>query len=389
MRALGVTDTLHHFTASGLGSGLHHVAAWRFAQTAPNCLTAHGQRLGSLAGFGFKSRHHDDFNVLFGEALDVLHEAFFVQTNQTHRFTTVTGSARAANTVHIVFADVGNFIVHHVRQLVDVDATGGNVGSYQGADGAVLETLQGLGAGGLALVAVQSHGFDAMFGQMLGYVVGAEFGAGKDQHLAPVVLVDDVREQCFLFASADRVDGLRDALHRGVARRHLDVCRIAKQAVGQIADFIAERSAEKQGLLLLGHQCQYFFDVVDKTHVEHAVGLVEHQNLYLAQIKRALARMVQQPAGRSHQNVHATAQLVNLRAHADTAKHDHRGQFQVFAINAYAFFNLRRQLTRRRHDQTSHGIHAAPVAQARLSAQALQHGQHEGCGFAGARLGAA
>ena len=140
---------------------------------------------------------------------------------------------------------------------------------------------------------------------------------------------------------------------------------------------------------MLGYQRQHFFDVVNKTHVQHAVGFVEHQNLHLAQVQRALACVVQQAAWRGDQNINATAQFFNLRAHADAAEHDHRGQVQVFAVGANAFFDLGGEFARRGHDQGAHGVDAATVGQARLGREALQQRQGESGGFAGAGLGTA
>ncbi len=40
-------------------------------------------------------------------------------------------TARAANAVHVVFRNVRDFVVHDVRQLVNVDATCCNISSYQ------------------------------------------------------------------------------------------------------------------------------------------------------------------------------------------------------------------------------------------------------------------
>ena len=74
---------------------------------------------------------------------------------------------------------------------------------------------------------MQRQCFNAVFSQMFSDVVSAKLGTREDQNLAPVVLVDDVREQGFLFAAADRVNGLRDALHGRVARRDLNMQRVA------------------------------------------------------------------------------------------------------------------------------------------------------------------
>ena len=155
-------------------------------------MAAHGNGFAFFTWLGAKAFHHFDFNRLFGEALDVLHEAFFVQAHQVDGSTIRTGAAGAANAVHIVFADVRDLVVHHMRQVIDVDAACGNVGGHQGADVAALEAGQRLCARRLALVAVQGHRLNAVLAQKLGHVIGAKFGAGEHQHLAPVVLVDDV-----------------------------------------------------------------------------------------------------------------------------------------------------------------------------------------------------
>ena len=389
LRAFVGADAVHHFTACGLGGGRHHLAAGWLAQAAPQGLPAHGQRLGLFARLGLKTGDFDFFNVLPGKALNVGHEAFFVQAHKADGFAAVARPAGAANAVHIVFADVGDLVVHHVRQLVNVNAAGGNVGGHQGADIAAFKASQCLRARALAFVAVQCHGRNAVFAQVLGHVVGAKLGACEHQHLAPVALADDVREQGFFLAPAHQVHGLLDALHRGVARRHLNVFGLAQQAVGQIADFVAEGGRKQQRLFLLGHQGQHFFDVVDKAHVQHAVGLVEHQDLDLAQVQRALARVVQQAAGGGHQNVHAAAQLRDLRAHAHAAKHHHGFEVQVLAIGAHAFFHLGGELAGGREDEGAHGVGTPAVFGALAAGEQLQERQRERGRFAGARLGAA
>ena len=135
------------------------------------------------------------------------------------------------------------------------------------------------------------------FVQVFGDVVGAELGAGEHQHLAPVVFLDDVRQQRFLLAATDRVNQLGDALHRGVARRDLHAVRVFQQRVGEFADLFAEGGREQQALLVFGHGGQHFFHVMDEAHVEHAVGLVEHQDLHLAQVHHALLHQVKQAPG--------------------------------------------------------------------------------------------
>ena len=179
-----------------------------------------------FAGLRAESVNHFDFNVLLGVALNVLHESFFVHTDQVDGSAISSRAAGTANPVHIIFAHIGNFVVHHMRQIINVDSACGNIGGHQGAYVAALEACQRLCARSLALVAVQCHRLNAVFGQEFGDVVGAKFGAGEHQHLAPVLLLNDMNQQGLFLATADRVDHLSDTLHCRVARGDLYALRV-------------------------------------------------------------------------------------------------------------------------------------------------------------------
>ena len=62
----------------------------------------------------------------------------------------------APGAVDVIVGHVGDVEVHHVGELVDVDATRRDVGGDQHAVLAALEALQGMGALGLAPVAVDA-----------------------------------------------------------------------------------------------------------------------------------------------------------------------------------------------------------------------------------------
>ena len=386
-RGFAFAHALQHFAARGFGCSGHDLSAGRATGTAPNGLPAHGNGLSPFFGFRAEPFDLNNGDVLFGEGFNGLHKAFFIQAHQAHGFACLSRTAGSANAVHVVFADVWNFIIHDVRQVVDVDATGRNVGRHQGANFATLKTLQSLGAGTLALVSVQRHGLNAVFRQELSDVVGAKLGAREHQHLAPVVLLDDVGQQGFLFAAAHRMDHLADALHGGVARRYLNALRVFQQGGSEFANFVAEGGREQQALFFFGHQRQNLFDVVDEAHVQHAVGFVKHQHLHAGQIQEALLLQVQQATRGGHQNVHAFFQLGDLRVHADATKNHRRGELEVFAVVAHRLFHLSRQFAGGGQDENAHAGATVFGDGAARHGQLVQHGQGEGRCFAGAGLG--
>ena len=119
---------------------------------------------------------------------------------------------------------------------------------------------------------------------------------------------------------------------------------------------------------------------MDEAHVEHAVGFVEHQMLYLREIGVTLLDEVEEPTRRRDQQVTAAAQAVDLRTLADAAEDDQRAQVLVATIGAGAVGDLGRELAgRAEHEHTR----CAPCSLAEL----LQQRQHEACGLAGAGLG--
>ncbi len=61
---------------------------------------------------------------------------------------------------------------------------------------------------------------------------------------------------------------------------------------------------------------------MNKAHIEHAIGFIQHQDFDLREINRILMRQIQQTTWRCHQHVNAAAQFHHLRINADATKHD-------------------------------------------------------------------
>ena len=200
--------------------------------------------------------------------------------------------------MHVVLGHVREIVVHDVRQLFDVDAARGNVGRHQHLQCRGLEFRKRAGARTLAFVAVNRERGDAVLVELLGELVGAVLGAREHQHLKPVTGLDQVREQFALTVAVDGMDFLRRRLDGGVAARDFDHRRMIEQRVGEISDLVRERRREQQILSTLREHCENAADIPDEAHVEHAIGLVEHQNFDSRQVDAALPMEVDQAARR-------------------------------------------------------------------------------------------
>ena len=152
----------------------------------------------------------------------------------------MAGPAGAADPVYVVLGLVWQVQVDHVRQLVNINAPGSQVCGHQHPQRTSLEVGQGSGASSLALVAMDSRSRHPLAGESLGHAVGAVLGAGKHQHLLPVVAADQVAEQISL---AIHVAGMEQVLHRGsgaVFGSGLELHGVVQQAGGKAANIARE-----------------------------------------------------------------------------------------------------------------------------------------------------
>ena len=116
-------------------------------------------------------------------------------------------------------------------------------------------------------------------------------------------VADQVGEQRLLAVAVDRIDELLDRLGGRVPRRHLDRGRVAQDRAGQPPDVVGERRREHQVLPAGGQQRDDLLDVRQEAHVEHPVGLVEDEDLDLAEVRDALPDEVEQPARRGDEDL--------------------------------------------------------------------------------------
>ena len=210
----------------------------------------------------------------------------------------------------------------------------------------------------LALVPVNRGALDARLFEHARDFIRAVLGAAKDQHLFHF----GVRKQKFLEESAlaalvDTVKLLMDALDGRALRRHLHPHWVrAQNRRGKLGDVIGHSRTEEQVLPVLRKQRHHLTDIMNETHVEHAVGLVEHEELQRLQRNRLLVNEIEQAARSRHQHVDTTNQVALLADIAHATKNAGRRNRRKLRILLKALFYLNRKLTRRQKNQRTAGL---------------------------------
>ena len=215
--------------------------------------------------------------------------------------TGVARAAGAADAVQVGLLVLGALVVDDVRDVLDVDAAGGDVGGDEDVDLAVAEGAQRLLAGALAQVAVDGGGGEAAVGQLVGDLGGGALGAAEDHGQAAALGLQDARQHLDLVHGVGAVDELLDGLDR-VAVLLLGPwpgCGWAGSCSGGPARRPAPGMVAENSIVWRrggGHR-QQLLDVGQEAQVEHLVGLVEDDALDVRERSRwpCLARSISRP----------------------------------------------------------------------------------------------
>jgi hypothetical protein len=201
----------------------------------------------------------------------------------------------------------------------------------------------------------------------------------------------DVREQRTFRILRHLVGGLDDGLRGRVAPGDLDQLRLIQELVGELFDLVGKRGREQEVLAFRRWRQQFHdaLDVGNETHIEHAIRLVENENLDLAEIDALVLHVIEEPAGCRNQDFDAGAHDCQLRLDVDAAENAGRAKARVLAVFLDRLFDLYRELARRREDQRTDGVARGRGAVIRLRREPLENRQSKAGSLAGTGLGAA
>ena len=166
------------------------------AELGTHQLQAHGPQLGH-------GRQLLDRDRPLGHPLDGLEHPLLARLGQGDGDAFAAGPAHAPDAVHVRLRRAGHVVVHHVRELVDVETAGGHVGGHEQVDGPAAQP----GHDPVALLLVHSAV------QRLGPVATAVQGLGELVHLVPGPAEDDRGRWPLQVEHATESGGLVPARH--------------------------------------------------------------------------------------------------------------------------------------------------------------------------------
>ena len=254
-----------------------------------------------------------------GQAQQLVHALLLLLRVEQVARALLTGAARAANAVGVVLVFLGHVVVDDGIHIGNVNAARCHIGGDQHVDFPGLEPRHDAVALSLGQVAVQAVHIEVQPGKLVGQHPRVVLGVAEDHDPLVALVNDDLRGVGQLVTArgqqlvlgnfrAGILDGLDADLGGVVLVEPTDVQHLAADG----------RREHRQALAVL-HQVDDVLDVLVKAHVQHLVGLVQHDGFDVGDINGVVAVVVHQAARRGNDDLAAGFELALLLVHARAA----------------------------------------------------------------------
>ena len=267
---------------------------------------------------------------------------------------------------------------------VDIETASSDVGGDEELGGAVLEATHDSVA--LLLIHAAVQGF--------GPVTATVHRGGEFVDLAPGATKDDGGDGCFHVEDAAECVGLVLAHHDVGGLAHagafgsrvgggdLHEHGVALVGLGDLLDPGRHGRRKQHCLSFGGRLLEDRLDVLGEAHVEHFVGLVEHDGADVIEFERAATDVVDRSAGGGDHDMHAAAECLELAGDGLASVDRHDLETLTSAVGVHGFADLDGELSGRDDDERlGHGR--------RVRRDRLDDGEGERRRFAGAGGGLA
>src|SRR4029453_13302161 len=156
-----------------------------------------------------------------------------------------------------------------------------------------------------------------------------------------------------------------------------DQLRVAQHPRRQTFDLRRQGCREQKRLPIRRDSFDNPPHIPKKTHVEHTIHFIEHQQFHFSERHCALLEQIEQSSGSSYEDIYAALEFLALFSVTDAAVDQRDPQISEAAIIAERRFDLGRQFARRLEHEASERA---------MLCEQRQDRKRERRGFAGARL---
>ena len=248
---------------------------------------------------------------------------------------------------------VRKVVVHDELEVVDIDASGGDIGGHEDPDSPVFKSPESALSGVLGFVSVDGLGGNASFLEILDDLVRAVFRPGENEHLFERTVFENMDEKPLLIGTGHEIDSLGNLFGGRRYGRNFDPCRIFQDGFGKLHDFRRHRRRKEERLALFGNFRNDLANVVDESHVEHPVGFIQNKNADMAEIDVSLTHKVEESSRSRYENVDTLGEAVGLRPLPYPAENHRMAESGIASVRREGIADLDREFASRREHEAA------------------------------------
>ena len=267
--------------------------------------------------------------------------------------------------------------------MLDVEAAGGHVGRNQQVGASFAKELHHTVALPLHHPAVQRLRAMPADGQRLGQRIHFVTRAAKDDRRLGFLELQHLRERRRFAGARHDVAHLSHERHRALCRllaRQRHAGRVGEMALGDRRDPRGDGRREQRRLPRRRRRIHDRLEIFGEPHVEHLVGLVEHEHLEAVQLQRRTPHVIERAPRRGDDDVDAPFEGAELLIHGGAAVDRDDREADPFGVLLDRFGYLHRELARRHEHEPAHAARARRT----VSPNPVEHRQRERRRLAGA-----
>ena len=305
-----------------------------------------------------------------------------LRRRQQHRLALPPGPASPAAAVlqrRGVLRQVG---VEHQLDAGQVEAARRHVGGHQHAGPPVTQRLQGPQPFRLGQLARDGHGLEAALAQRGGGVRDQVAPGAEDQRAGRFERPQHVDDGVLPLALRHHVSPVGDVLVGLPGWSGRDPHRLAGVGPGQLDDRLRQGGREEDGAPLSRRGLQDRLELLAEAHVEHLVGLIEHQGSERREVEHLALDVIDEPSGRADHQVDAGLERLGLAPRIEPADAGGDDAASRAEEPGELALHLHRQFASRGDHQPER--RAAATEGGGLAEQRLGQHQAEGDGLSGA-----
>ena len=213
--------------------------------------------------------------------------------------------------MNIILSIVRNVIIDDHLDIINIDSTSHDIRSNQYVELTALELEHHIIALCLLQVGVHCTAVDANLLKGSSQLLHLHLAAAEHDDALHIASLEAILDDGHLLGLVTNVSLLLDLLGR-LAYGKLDLYRILEQGLGKFLNFLRHGGREHDGLAGLWQLGSDGIDVFREAHVEHAVGLIENEEAYLAQIYITQGNVGDEATWSSNHDISTHAEALQL-----------------------------------------------------------------------------